>query len=359
MRVSYLLALGAIAMTVFASCGGSSSDGRSDVGPTTVEATSVVAATGSSTAGDATAVVGATVSPTVVGASSSPAPDDTRTGVDDCERLRAESLTFADELGVGVGLYMDESPDLPSCRTSQPEPWPEDYTILVNDEVEVRFPYNSYGSRLSNIYITHIASNTYISVDSEGHVGSIRGEPSDDALSSVCEVLADETLMSGVYARAHELYPYLVSHMVVPNPCDRAVPPFVTGTPTTLTPSELEAWYEQRRFKGEDEWPEGYRLGVNKEVEIRFAYPLGNNKVQGYPMHVRHIPTSNRAWVNLDGRVVLTNVEMGPDDLRAICAVLADESLMDGVIARAIEIGVFWVDRGAMEPDPCATSPEP
>ena len=39
----------------------------------------------------------------------------------------------------------------------------------------------------------------------------------------------------------------------------------------------------------------------------------------------------------------------------AVCAVLADEVLMDGVIARAIEIGVLWIDEGPIEPDPCST----
>ena len=54
MRLSYLLALGVIALTVFAACVGSSTDDRSDAAATTDRATSVVGATSSPTAGVST-----------------------------------------------------------------------------------------------------------------------------------------------------------------------------------------------------------------------------------------------------------------------------------------------------------------
>jgi hypothetical protein len=100
------------------------------------------------------------------------------------------------------------------------------------------------------------------------------------------------------------------------------------------------------------DWPEEHRWRISDDVEVLFAYedPIIDWVAA---IFMDHLPTYT--WVHLTaaGRIS-DHRSAGRDAMVAVCAVLADEGLMEEVRARAAERKPYpaFIAR-AIEPDPC------
>jgi hypothetical protein len=234
------------------------------------------------------------------------------------------------------------------------KPWPDDYWMPVNGEVEIRFPYPcgtcDPGSALM---LWHIATTADMMIDERGRVDGIH-RPTPDALVAMCAVLADETVMAEAQARAAENMDSSKSppDYMIPNPCETLGTPVPLESFTMMTQEELEEFRRRLRTEGSEASPPGYTRKVNEAVEIRYAYPA-LNYVWFSPMTIWHFPTSNDLHVDLNGDVVEDIGAPEPGAIEALCAVLNDEPLMEEVTSRAAETGAYWRYEPPVDPDPC------
>jgi hypothetical protein len=234
------------------------------------------------------------------------------------------------------------------------EPWPDGYTMFVNDEVEIRFPYPCANCDPgSPLFLWHIETTADMTVDVKGRVNRVR-RATPDALAAMCAVLADEKVMARAQAQAAETFDFsrMPPSYMIPNPCERLDTPISLEPFTTMTLEELGDFEQQRWIDGDEARPPEYKRVVNKDIEVRYVYPVPN-RVWSSPITIWHYETSTFVHVDLGGEVVWMDYSIGPEAVEAICAVLNDEQLMAEVTARAAETGSYWRYKAPLSPDPC------
>ena len=100
------------------------------------------------------------------------------------------------------------------------------------------------------------------------------------------------------------------------------------------------------------EWPEEHRWRISDDVEVLFAYkdPIIDWNAA---IFMDHLPTSSWVHLTAEGRIS-DHRSAGRDAMVAVCAVLADEGLMEEVRARAAERKPYpaFIAR-AIDGEPC------
>ncbi len=210
------------------------------------------------------------------------------------------------------------------------ENWPEEHRIRINDDVVVLLAYeDGHTDWGGTAFIHHIPSISTIVIGFDGSVRQ-RDTKSDEARAAIEKVLSDESLMayiaSPLYDRG-ELVP-------TATPAPHSTPtlgPTGLGTFTELniplgihTSEDMERQFEN--------WPEGYRLRVNAEVVVLFAYP---SPILDWAVAVliQHIPSVSSVNIGFDGNT--DHRDYRSDEAKAALeAVLADEALMTEIMAR-------------------------
>jgi hypothetical protein len=229
--------------------------------------------------------------------------------------------------------------------------WPDDYRILVGDDVEIQFAYpldrvgwtHPFVTWVSPIYIWHIPSSGAISVDIDGRVMLIERVVKPEAIAASCAVLSDAAVMAEVLSRALEIdVPRHDSRPVEPDPCTTPVQP----EPSPIPPPED---YVRSNL---ETWPTEFTMPVNDEVEIRFAYP-NSDGVHDSRIFITYLPSSASLHVDPEGRVASVGRTLSPNALIAVCAVFSDEVLMFAAQSRAAELNTYFIGHDPLVPNPC------
>ena len=225
-------------------------------------------------------------------------------------------------------------------------PWPPEFAIRVNRDVEIQFAYpDGPEDWISSAFIRYEPSSSLVGVNGEGFL-SYQEIYDLEAVFAICAVLSDEEMMSRVKSRAVELNaPTFGQRLVDDGLCGFADPP--TISPTREAGSGLNLHFPAR--------PDGYNMRVDGDVEIGFAYP-GANLDWSAAIVVEHTPSSSFVGLDRSGRATRQTIN-GAEARSAICAVLSDEALMAQLISRVEGIvGAFVFSAAPLEPGPCEDS---